>query len=157
MRKTGFARYMIRRLPVGFAASPFEFVFMLTYALTSGHYLLDIILGRRDIIPLAALPLKGDTLNAWLVILFVSATVTCIGLLVNGYRPIGGLRLERSGLCGAGSMIAVYLFELYSVIGFSFNIGFITIVGLLVATLYKVALIGQALDTLTERKGSSPQ
>lgn len=155
--KTGFARYVIKRLPVGFAASPFEFVFMLAYALISGKYLAEIALGTdpTDLASLSAVPLlRGDVLNAWLVTLLIGTICACMGLLAIGYRPILGLRLERSGLCAAGAMIAYYEFAVYNAIGFSFGIGFITIIGLLLATLYKIVLIGQALDALTERKGT---
>lgn len=154
MRRIGFARFVLKRLPVGFAASPFEFVFMGAYALISGKYLAELALGThaQDLVSLAAVPLlRGDRLDVWLGLLFAGAVCACLGILVNGYRPIIGLRMERSGLCAAGAMIAFYEFAVYNAIGFSFGIGFVTILGLLVATLYKIVLIGQALDVLTER------
>lgn len=154
MFKTGFARYVIKRLPVGFAAAPFEFAFFLTYLIVSAKYLLDIILFgvARDAATLNALPLKGDSLDWWLGSLFAGSLCVCVGLLVNGYRPILGFRLERSGLCAAGAMIVVYVLELDSLIGFSFSLGFTTILLELVAVLYRILLVGRALDLLTEPK-----
>lgn len=160
MFKTGFARYVVRRLPVGIAAAPFESAFFLTYLLVSAKYLLDIMLFgvARDAATLNALPLKGDSLNWWLASLFAGSLAVCVGLLFNGYRPILGFRLERAGLCSAGAMIVVYVLELYSFVGFSFNLGFITILLELGAVLYRIALVGRALDSLTEpKKGSDPQ
>jgi hypothetical protein len=159
MRKTGLARYMLKKLPVGIATGPFEFAFMAAYALLSGKYLFDIASGSglADTVTLASLPLQGVVLDSWLAILFVSTVVTCVGLLSAGYKPLVGMRLERSGLCGAGAMILVYLLELVNRSGFSVGLGTATIALELLAVLYRVVLLGQALDILTEPKKGAPR
>jgi hypothetical protein len=99
MRKTGLAKFLAKRLPVGISLAPFEFAFMAAYGIATGKYLADKLFYAvdPDVSSLALLPIKGATLWFWVAALFIGCLMACAGLLVNGYRPLLGFRMERAG------------------------------------------------------------
>jgi hypothetical protein len=141
---------LLKKLPIGIGAAPFEFAFFSAYGIATGKYLIDRISysSDPDVSQLAALPLQGANLWIWISLLFVGCVTTCIGLLVNGYRPAFGLRVERAGLSMAGAMLVYYLVELINLVGFTFSLGLLALLLEMGAVWYRIAIVGRALDAL---------
>lgn len=137
------------------AVAPFEFMFLCAYAVASGNLMIDRIRGYQDV-TLHALPFKGAVLTAWLAVLLCGCVMGAVGILASARSPRIGLRLERGGLVAAGCMIFVYLAGIIALIGFSVNISVVTVFLELLAFVYKIMLIGHALDAL-ENPGDRPR
>lgn len=146
---------ILRKVPAGLAVAPFEFMFLCAYGLGSGNLLLDQVRRHRDA-ALHVLPFRGWVLTAWLAVLLCGCVLGATGILASAGSPRVGLRLERGGLAAAGCMIVVYLAGIISMFGFSTNITLVTIFLELLAFIYKIILIGHALDAL-ENPGDRPR
>ena len=147
MRKTGLGRFIVRRVPASIAASPFEFFFVMAYAVAAGNYLVQIGLHGVTTLP-PGFPIRGDLEIYFWAIFFAGAVLTDIGLVIGSHRPLIGLRVERAGLLSFGAMIVAYLAAVVDLVGFTINIGIATIVLELLAVAYRTTLIGQALDRI---------
>lgn len=154
MIKTGLRRLLVRRLPAGIASAPFEFMLLAAYTLISGNYLVELIrTGTNDPTLKLVLPFTPLELTAWAAMLFIGALCTVVGLLTISRKPIIGLQAERAGLSLAGCMIAVYTVGVIDLVGFKFNLSIVLTTLELSAFAYKVAVIGQALESTIKPNG----
>lgn len=152
MRRGG---YLLRKVPAGIAVAPFEFMFLCAYGLASGNLLMDELRHHHDV-TLHVLPFRGWVLTTWLAVLLAGCVMGAFGILSSARWPRVGMRLERGGLIAAGCMIVVYMAGIISMFGFSVNISLVTIFLELLAFVYKIVLIGHALDAL-ENPGEKPR
>lgn len=157
-----FGRFVVRKLPVGIAAAPFEFAFMLGYAISTGKVLVDLMdSSGSSRITLAALPFgHGYAVYYWVALLFVGTLTALVGLLTVSKRPLLGLQVERAGLYAAGAAVTVYLGKIIVLVGLgsaTTSIGLLAVFLQLLAIAYKILLINQTLHHApTHDKNQNP-
>ena len=157
--KSTLGAWIVRKIPIGITAAPFEFAFMAGYALSAGKVIVDRLTGSTASgITIRQLPFGGSwEVYYWLGLLFIGALTACVGLLTISKNALFGLQLERAGLFAAGAAILIYLGKIAAALGVNAtvsSIGLVVILLELLAVIYKIVLINHALHD-APKKGRS--
>jgi hypothetical protein len=150
VRRFKLRQFIVRKSPTGIAISPFEFAFLVGYLIPVGKLLWETYIGRQDP-TLKALPFTGWELSGWLWMLFLGALFGTVGILMQGSRraALFGLQLERFGLILFGGAVTTYVAGIIGLIGWQVaNLTLISLVLILLACLFKILQIGQAIETI---------
>ena len=141
-------RKLLNKIPVGIAAGPFEFAVAVGYFATVLQVLTNPLQRRlvsRELFP-------GGGLTLWLVTALVSTVFTIIGQLIVAYHPKVGLNLERFGLMGIAAIVGSYIWLVWDHLG-DLSLVLETDGATFLACVYKVIVIGVALEGMTRRNG----
>lgn len=138
--------FLVHKMPVGIAVSPFEFAILLGYTIASTKLIVELSSHSQDIL-IKALPFKGTELLLWLILLLIGSLTGAAGLLLTGRRPVYlGLQVERAGLFLVGALITTYLAGIADLIGWTAaNLTLVATFFQVLAFAYKIVQISQAL------------